>query len=84
MDESVNRGKEIKVNAKAVHVSIIAPCKDCADRHMACHSSCEKYLSYKEQLDLVRDSKSALKMIDDDIRYRVSRMRNHNLRHRRK
>ena len=26
----------------------IAPCKDCPDRHLHCHSECEKYAEYKE------------------------------------
>lgn len=24
------------------------PCKDCPDRHLGCHGTCEKYLSVKE------------------------------------
>lgn len=27
----------------------VAPCKDCADRHLACHDSCEKYKAWKER-----------------------------------
>ena len=27
-----------------------APCKDCPDRHLACHGSCEKYRVFKEQV----------------------------------
>ena len=26
------------------------PCKNCEDRHEACHSSCEKYRTWKESL----------------------------------
>lgn len=26
-----------------------SPCKDCPDRHMKCHGTCEKYLDYKER-----------------------------------
>ncbi len=25
----------------------VAPCKDCTDRHTACHDSCEKYKEWK-------------------------------------
>ena len=25
----------------------IAPCKDCADRHTACHDHCKKFKEYK-------------------------------------
>ena len=28
---------------------IIAPCKDCPDRCLYCHSHCEKYAEYKER-----------------------------------
>ena len=24
------------------------PCKDCTDRHLSCHSECDKYLEAKE------------------------------------
>nr|DAH32760.1 MAG TPA: hypothetical protein [Caudoviricetes sp.] len=25
-----------------------APCKDCPERHMGCHSECEKYIAYHQ------------------------------------
>lgn len=28
-----------------------APCKNCEERHEACHSSCEKYRTWKESLN---------------------------------
>ena len=30
--------------------SIKCPCKDCEEREVACHSTCEKYKKYKEKL----------------------------------
>lgn len=27
-----------------------APCKGCRDRHCLCHSHCENYISYKEEI----------------------------------
>ena len=27
-----------------------APCKDCANRKVGCHSECEKYTSYKDAI----------------------------------
>lgn len=27
----------------------VAPCKDCADRHLACHDSCEKYKEWRDR-----------------------------------
>ncbi len=28
----------------------LEPCKDCPDRHTACHDSCPRYAEYKRQL----------------------------------
>lgn len=28
-----------------------APCKDCPDRHLGCHGTCEKYQEYKKRHD---------------------------------
>lgn len=28
---------------------ITAPCKDCAERHIGCHSSCEKYQAFHKE-----------------------------------
>lgn len=30
-------------------MSVIKCCKDCTERHLACHDSCEKYLSEKKE-----------------------------------
>jgi len=27
------------------------PCKDCKDRHVSCHSSCVKYIEWKQMLN---------------------------------
>ena len=29
----------------------IGVCKDCSDRHLACHDHCSKYLSERDSLD---------------------------------
>ena len=29
----------------------ISPCKDCTDRHTACHGSCDRYKEWKMRLD---------------------------------
>ena len=31
----------------------MSPCKDCVDRHTACHDKCEKYKAWKSRLDEV-------------------------------
>lgn len=28
-----------------------APCHNCPDRELGCHATCEKYISYKKELD---------------------------------
>jgi len=30
---------------------IDTPCHNCSDRHEGCHSDCEQYRSYKEQMN---------------------------------
>ena len=34
---------------------MMAPCKDCEDRHIACHANCEKYMVWKQDMDAVKD-----------------------------
>lgn len=31
-----------------------APCKDCAERHLGCHSKCEKYEEYSSERSELR------------------------------
>jgi len=31
----------------------MCPCKNCEDRHKLCHSTCEKYRTYRERLDAI-------------------------------
>ena len=34
-----------------IRYDILAPCKDCPDRYVGCHSKCEKYLSFRKKLN---------------------------------
>lgn len=36
----------------------IAPCKDCPDREVGCHSKCARYLSWKEQNEAAKRAKA--------------------------
>lgn len=36
-----------------------APCKDCPNRVVGCHSTCEQYIKYKEEQESVRRSRRA-------------------------
>jgi hypothetical protein len=28
---------------------MLAPCKDCQERHIGCHAECERYIKFKEE-----------------------------------
>lgn len=32
------------------------PCKECPDRHTACHDHCERYAEFKVELDRIRQN----------------------------
>ena len=36
-----------------------SPCKDCELRHVGCHSSCEKYKAFDEQMSIIRAKRMA-------------------------
>lgn len=42
----------------------IAPCKDCSERHEACHDSCDKYKEWKAELDAMRSKIAEQKYIE--------------------
>lgn len=44
---------------------MIVPCKDCVDRYINCHSSCEKYKLWRQDMDVVRD-----KILDEKLKNR--------------
>lgn len=44
-----------------------APCKNCEDRNVGCHSKCEKYLAYAEYQKGVRQRRFAAGQIDTAI-----------------
>lgn len=33
-----------------------APCKDCPDRQVGCHSTCEKYLTFRKERNELNES----------------------------
>lgn len=35
-----------------VSCKIQSPCKDCPDRHVRCHSTCCKYIKFKEDVEI--------------------------------
>lgn len=36
---------------------MIAPCKDCPDRHIGCHGKCEKYQEYDAEQKKIREAR---------------------------
>ena len=46
-----------------------APCKNCTDRHLGCHSECEEYIAYKqaarEYTVLVAKARSQNRKLED-------------------
>ena len=37
----------------------LPPCKECVDRHTACHDSCERYKEWKQRLDELNKARKA-------------------------
>lgn len=58
---------------------IESPCLDCTDRHVGCHSECDKYLSYKidmtNQKAIVADNKARDNIIFSYKSQSIMRMR---------
>lgn len=52
---------------------INVPCRFCTKRHLRCHSTCEDYLEYKEQVSKANETKS--KQLNTSYGYRDSILR---------
>lgn len=44
---------------------MIAPCKDCAERHVGCHASCPRYAKFKAGCNARRDARAGRYVIMD-------------------
>ena len=57
----------------------INPCKDCSDRHSLCHSTCEKYITWKKEHDelqaKIRAEKDLYHSLWESSRYSQSKRR---------
>ena len=42
----------------------VAPCKDCKNRIVNCHSKCKLYLQYRKELDEYKEQIKQEKMLD--------------------
>lgn len=48
-------------------MSLIKCCKDCKDRHPACHDSCDKYQKEKTESNKARDKRLQFYQTEHDI-----------------
>lgn len=44
-----------------------APCKDCPDRVVGCHSACEKYIEYRKERDKFLEQRMKETRLRDDL-----------------
>ena len=52
-----------------------APCKDCKDRELGCHSKCQKYLDYKDDKAEFDKQMKKIKEMDDYAKSVCSRIK---------
>lgn len=50
-------GLEWKDFMRTFSVAFASPCKDCPDRHHACHDKCEKYMTSKREYAKLKSMK---------------------------
>lgn len=55
-----------------VSATVMSPCKDCTDRCIGCHSTCERYKEYKDTLEINR-AKIATKNDEIEFNHSVKR-----------
>ena len=51
---------------------MVAPCKDCPNRHLHCHNYCEKYLKFLAENE---KRKEVMRLENDTISDQIDRMR---------
>lgn len=52
---------------------VSAPCKDCKDREVGCHSKCNRYLKFKEELKVIKEKEREDFMIYEYYSYSRAR-----------
>ena len=43
------------------------PCKDCIDRKVGCHSTCEKYIAYDEERKRISSERAKFRQVENDL-----------------
>lgn len=51
----------------------INSCKNCKDRHVGCHSTCEKYINAKKEYDELQEKIKKSKYRENDLNFVASR-----------
>ena len=65
-----------------ISASIQGPCKDCPDRHVLCHSNCEKYADYKARVEeLSTTIREDEKKRSEVVRYQTEQKRKSKKKH---
>lgn len=65
-------------------MKVQVPCKDCPDRKLKCHGSCERYKEYREYLDNINKAMSADNGIESFLKTQSERRHRHPSRMKRK
>lgn len=52
-----------------------APCMNCKDRHILCHSRCKKYLEFKKRMDKISEKRMEEHNYNCYLHLAISRMR---------
>lgn len=50
------------------------PCKDCPNRAMGCHSTCEEYIAFRAECDALIDKRIKRREVNDCIADAMKRM----------
>ena len=66
----------MRIHVRSVGVMIKGPCKDCVDRYIGCHGTCEKYIQFKIDLENDNEKIKTCKEKSSRAKERVARTSN--------
>lgn len=46
---------------------VVSPCKDCGDRVVSCHSTCDRYKGWRAELDQERENVLKYKSVTQEL-----------------
>lgn len=60
---------------------MVPSCKDCPDRKILCHATCEKYKKYREEIDYINKQKQLETMFrENNVRKHYDQKKQHDKR----